>query len=91
MKSINHDAIVIARSIRSAAEAKLYAAIGNDVMSRHTFYLQHADWLVHIDKAIDEWNARYADAPERNLGSWHDFTEGKHDAEVRKFLKGELA
>jgi hypothetical protein len=89
--AIYQDAITIARSISAAADAKLWAAVTKSVMMRDTYQHRHAEWLAHANKAIDEWNARYADAPERNLGSWYNFTEGKHDADVRKFLKGELA
>ncbi len=89
--AIFHDAIAIARSISAAADAKHWAAVSTSMIMRDTFQLRHADWLVHIGKAIDNWNATYAEDPQRNLGSWYNFTEGKHDAEVRKFLKGELA
>ena len=91
LSPIQHDALIIARSIKEAHDARFWAQRSSNLVMRDTYLHRHADWLAHAYKAIDEWNARYADDSERNLGSWYDFIEGKHELAVGKFLKGELA
>jgi hypothetical protein len=88
---IQHDALIIARSIKEAHDARFWARRSSNLLMRDIYLHRYADWLAHANKAIDEWNARYADDSERNLGSWYDFIEGKHELAVGKFLKGELA
>jgi hypothetical protein len=88
---INHDALVIARSIKEAHDAHFWARRSSNLIMRDTYELRFTDWLAHANKAIDEWNARYADTPERETLSWFNFTEGKHEHEVWAFLTGKLA
>lgn len=91
LKPIQQDALIIARSIKEAHDAHFWARRSSNLVMRDTYQHRHADWLAHASKAIDEWNARYADAPERDTLSWFSFIDGKHEREVLAFLKGELA
>jgi hypothetical protein len=91
LSPIQHDALIIARSIKEAHDAHYWARRSSNLVMRDIYLHRYADWLAHANKAIDEWNARYADAPERDTLSWFSFTERKHDYEVWAFLLGRLA